>query len=316
MRSEVVVVMAPAWLAAAVHHRVLCWWRIRYGQRTYGDRVTGSVRVVLDVDTGIDDALALLYAVASPALDLCGVTAVAGNVPVEVAARNSAAVLAHAGAVGVPVAAGASRTTAGAGPRSGPTNHGPDGLGGVVLPTPGARAGDDVEALVGRVAGAGPFTLVGLAPMTNLPAVTSLAEDVVLVAGELAVDEPPELNAGHDLAATASTLAAARSTTLYVVDVFEQVTVAASDVERLRSSGRPAARLAGDLLAVRRSHLIGDAGALVLLTRPELFAVETRRVGLVGDHLTETPDGRAVEVVVGVDAAAAARTFVEVLLSA
>lgn len=278
--------------------------------------MTDSTRVVLDVDTGIDDALALLYAVASPTLDLCGVTAVAGNVPVEVAARNAAAVLAHAGAVGVPVAAGASRTTAGAGPRTGPTNHGPDGLGGVALPLPVVRPGDDVESLVGRVAGAGPFTLVGLAPMTNLPAVAPRAEDVVLVGGELAVEEPPEFNAGHDLAATARTLAAARATTLYVVDVFEQVTVAASDVERLRSSERPAARLAGDLLAVRRSHLVGDAGALVLLTRPELFTVEARRVGLVGDHLTETPDGQLVDVVVNVDAAAAARAFVEVLLSA
>jgi inosine-uridine nucleoside N-ribohydrolase len=49
--------------------------------------------VLLDVDTGIDDALALLYTAAETRLDLAGVTTVVGNVSVEVAARNSGAVL-------------------------------------------------------------------------------------------------------------------------------------------------------------------------------------------------------------------------------
>lgn len=271
-------------------------------------------RVVLDVDTGIDDALALLYAVASPALDLCGVTTVAGNVPVEVAARNSAAVLALAGAAGVPVAVGASRTTAGTGPRTGPSDHGPDGLGGVAVP-PGAAPAVDVESLVRDVGAAGPFTLVGLAPMTNLPDLVQSAAEVVLVGGTTAVEDPPEVNAGHDPEATARTVASGRPTTLYVRDVFEQVSVPPGDVDRLRSSDRPAARLAGALLAARRSHLVGDAGALVLLTRPELFGVEARRIGLTGSHLTQTPRGRFVDVVVDVDAGAVARTFVEVLLA-
>jgi inosine-uridine nucleoside N-ribohydrolase len=271
--------------------------------------------VVLDVDTGIDDALALLYAVASPTLDLRGVTTVAGNVPVEVAARNSAAVLARAGAAHVPVAVGASRTTAGAGPRVAPTNHGADGLGGVVLP-PGDVTGAAVEALVREVADGGAFTLAGLAPMTNLPALAPRSARVVLVGGELAVEEPPELNAAHDPEATAATLACGRPTTLYAIDVFERVSVLPADVHRLRSSDRASARLAGELLAVRRSHLVGDAGALVLLTHPELFTLEPRRVGFVGAHLTEAPDGRQVDVVVDADVDAVARTFVEVLLRA
>jgi inosine-uridine nucleoside N-ribohydrolase len=269
-------------------------------------------RVVLDVDTGIDDALALLYAVASPLLDLRGVSAVAGNVPVEVAARNSAAVLAVAGAADVPVAAGAAATTSGAGPRTGPTNHGPGGLGGVAVPSPDDSRILDLAALDVDE----PFTLVGLAPMTNLPTLAPSAADVVLVGGELAVEEPPELNAGHDPAATARVLASGRPTTLYVIDVFEEVSVAPADVDRLRASARPAARLAGDLLAVRRSHLIGDAGALVLLTHPELFTVEPRSVGLAGGHLTEVPDGQQVDVVVAVDAEAVARAYVQVLLGA
>ncbi|HYJ26844.1 MAG TPA: nucleoside hydrolase [Nocardioides sp.] len=272
-------------------------------------------RVVLDVDTGIDDALAILYAVASRALELCGVTSVVGNVAAEVAARNSAAVLACAGAGDVPVAVGATRTLGGDGPRAGPTNHGPDGLGGVRLPAGADPAYDDAGAVL-RAAGArGPVTLLGLAPFTNVAALAHTATDLVLVGGELAAEEPPEPNAGHDPAATARVLAGARPTTLYVADVFERVSVAADDVDRLRSSDRPAARLAGRLLAVRRAHLVGDAGALVLLTHPGLFRVEPGGMGLAGGHLTATDDGRTLDVVVDVDAPAVAAAYVETLLS-
>ena len=245
------------------------------------ERQEGPRRVLLDVDTGVDDALALLYAAASPALELCGVTTVAGNVPVEVAARNSAAVLAHAGAGHVPVAVGASRTTAGGGPRTGPTKHGTDGLGGVALPPGPEPSALGVRAVVDEVASAGAYTLVALAPMTNVAELAPSAAEVVLLGGalggELAAGEPPEFNAAHDVPATL--------------------------------------RLAGDLLAVRRSRLIGDAGALVLLTHAHLFRVEQRRVGIVGSTLTEAPDGRLLDVVVGVDAPAVARAYVDALLA-
>lgn len=272
-------------------------------------------RVVLDVDTGIDDALAILYAVATPDLELCGVTTVVGNVPAEVAARSSAAVLAHVGAGDVPVAIGATRTIAGAGPRGGPTNHGPDGLGGVRLPVGADPSYDDPAAVLRAAAARGPVTVVGLAPLTNVARLAGTATDLVLVAGELVTGQPPEFNAGHDPVATAQVLADDRPTTLYVADVFERVSVPVADVARLRGSRRPAARLAGDLLAVRRAHLVGDAGALVLLTQPDLFRVEPRRVGLADGHLTSTDDGRLLDVVVDVDAEAVADAFVETLLA-
>ncbi len=271
-------------------------------------------RIVLDVDTGIDDALALLYAVVSPAVEPCGVTVVAGNVPVEVAARNSSAVLAAAGAGDVPVSVGAARTTVGAGPRTGPTNHGADGLGGVVLPPGPEPSGLGVRDLLDAVTRGGPCTLVGLAPMTNVAELAPRADAVVLLGGELVAQEPPEFNAGHDVPATGRALASGRPTTLYVIDVFEQVSVTAEDVARLRSSERAAARIAGDLLAVRRGRLIGDAGAVVLLTHPQLFRVEQRQFGVAGGHLTELPDGRGLDVVVGADAPAVARAFVDTLL--
>lgn len=272
-------------------------------------------RVVLDVDTGIDDALAILYAVASPDVELCGVTTVVGNVSADVAARNSLAVLARAGASDVPVAVGATRTLSGAGPREDPTNHGPDGLGGVRVPTGTETSYGDPAALLRSAAIVGPVTLVGLAPLTNVAELAGTATDVVLVAGELRTEEPPELNASHDPLATARVLTGVREPTLYVADVFERVSVTPADVARLRSAPHEAARLAGDLLAVRRGLLVGDAGALVLLTHPHLFRVEPRRMGLVGRHFTEADGGRLLDVVVGVDAPAVATAYVETLLA-
>jgi pyrimidine-specific ribonucleoside hydrolase len=110
-------------------------------------------------------------------------------------------------------------------------------------------------------------------------------------------------------------LAAGRPTTLYVADVFDRISTSTHDVDRLSASSRPAARLAGALLAVRRGRLVGDAGALVLLTHPHLFRVEPARFGMVVGHLTGTEEGRRLDVVVDADADAVVEAFVEVLLS-
>ena len=69
--------------------------------------MAGRMPLILDVDTGIDDALALLYACASPEAELVAVTCVAGNVPLEAVVANTLAVLELGGRGDVPVHAGA-----------------------------------------------------------------------------------------------------------------------------------------------------------------------------------------------------------------
>ena len=128
------------------------------------------VPLVLDVDTGIDDALALLYACASPECELVAVTCVAGNVNARRVAENTRAVLELAGRDDVPVVLGREQplvkpleTT--------PETHGPRGIGYAELP-PARRPLERDEAAVRIVdvarARPGEITLVTLGPLTNL----------------------------------------------------------------------------------------------------------------------------------------------------
>ena len=95
--------------------------------------------VILDVDTGIDDMVALLIAATAPELNLRGVTCVAGNVEIHHVARNTGKILRMVGRGDVPVSIGAAR------PlhrrlRTAPDTHGPTGTGYVELTGRGSRA--------------------------------------------------------------------------------------------------------------------------------------------------------------------------------
>ena len=148
--------------------------------------------LILDVDTGIDDALALLYACASPDADLLAVTCVAGNVDAQQVARNSRAVLELAGRADVPVLLGAERPLVKA-LETTPETHGPFGIGYADLPAPSRElapehAADRMVALARSRPGE--ITLVTLGPLTNLalalerePALPSLLRGYVLMGG-------------------------------------------------------------------------------------------------------------------------------------
>src|SRR3954447_9065134 len=125
--------------------------------------------IVLDVDTGTDDALALLYAVGSSQLELRGVSCVAGTASLDRVVDNTLKVLDAAGAPDVPVAAGATKPFI---ERTRPDGqfHGEDGLARVQLP-PTSRVRSEqsaTELLHAQIMAADePVTLVSLAPMTN-----------------------------------------------------------------------------------------------------------------------------------------------------
>jgi purine nucleosidase len=154
--------------------------------------MTATLPVILEVDTGIDDSLALLYTVASPEADLVAVTCVSGNVEARQVATNTLAVLELAGRTDVEVAVGREvplerplETT--------PETHGPHGIGYAELPAPTRPVSDrhGVDVIVDEVRRRpGEITLVTLGPLTNLavaierePALPRLLRGYVLMGG-------------------------------------------------------------------------------------------------------------------------------------
>jgi purine nucleosidase len=132
--------------------------------------MTDRTPLILDVDTGIDDSLALLYVAASPDAELVAVTCVSGNIDGAQVAINTRAVLELAGRTDVEVALGREvplfrqlETT--------PETHGPQGLGHAVLPPPSRPLSErhGVDVIVEEVRRRpGEIVLVTLGPLTNL----------------------------------------------------------------------------------------------------------------------------------------------------
>jgi len=150
-------------------------------------------KIVWDMDPGIDDALALILALQSPEIQLLGITAVAGNAPVEITGANVRRVLEYLKADSIPVAMGA------AAPLNHPLEdalsyHGPDGLGNCGLPPPVTplsldKAWDFLAHLISGAPG-GEITLVATGPLTNVarafelyPALPAVVKGVVLMGG-------------------------------------------------------------------------------------------------------------------------------------
>jgi len=167
--------------------------------------------IVVDVDTGIDDALALLYACAHEEAHILGVSTVVGNVALSAATRNTRAVLALAGRADLPVWPGAA-TALSVSVRDASEVHGRTGLGHAVLPEPQEpeRVVHAVDAIVAAArAHAGRLILVAVGPLTNIalavmsePELPRLVKRFVMMGGAYAepgnVTPSAEFNIWHD----------------------------------------------------------------------------------------------------------------------
>ena len=220
--------------------------------------------LLIDCDTGIDDALALLYACASPEAELAGVGCVAGNVELPHIVRNTLAVLELAGRGEVEVAAG--RAAPIARPlRIADDTHGPTGLGYAELPAPTGSSGprDAAELIVAQARERpGELTLVTLGPLSNVavalerePALPSLLKELVMMVG--AYRSPGntaptmEWNAGVDPEALAATIAGWAATDAplplaFGLDVTERAKMTPAHLDRLaQAAGDPDDRVVG-----------------------------------------------------------------------
>jgi pyrimidine-specific ribonucleoside hydrolase len=293
-----------------------------------------TIPVILDVDTGVDDALALLFAARHPELDLRAVTCVSGNVGVDQVVVNTLTVLDAAGASAVPVARGAAHPIVQA-PRPLRPVHGVDGLGDVGWP-PSGRIADPrhaVELLRDELTAGPPVTLIALAPLTNValllrtyPEVIDGIDRFVFMGGSAGrgnCTATAEFNAWHDPEAAAVVLDVLATTstpvTMYGLDVFYGPLATAEDAGALAASTDPASRLAAELLRFGLARYgtgtttIGDAGAVCAVvdpgglgTRPlpvrvELTGTWTRGQTVVDQRPSTDEQRPAIDVGVEVD---------------
>lgn len=148
-------------------------------------------RVLLDMDPGIDDALALLFALGFTELELVGVTAVAGNAAVEKTSVNARRVLEYVGRGEVPVYAGSSRPLAR--PLSTAEHvHGSDGLGDAGIPLPRSPPQTGALQFLSKTIKENPHevTVIATGPLTNIalsflhnPDLPSLVRELVIMGG-------------------------------------------------------------------------------------------------------------------------------------
>lgn len=261
----------------------------------------GSTPVVMDVDTGIDDALALLLAARSPEIELLGVGTVSGNVSASLAARNTLRVLEVAGADAVPVAVGAEAPLVEPG-HDATWVHGTDGLGNTGQPAPAGSPTDEhaVDQLL-RLSRehAGELVVVAVGPLTNLAlaqardaAFARRLRRIVLMGGSARVggnrSSWAEANIASDPEAAAVVFSCEAPRTMIGLDVTMQVMLDEQDVERLARSDDPAGRFAAEILPCYLDAYAGWTGVRRCALHDPLALAVVAEPALVGTHSLPT----------------------------
>jgi inosine-uridine nucleoside N-ribohydrolase len=256
-----------------------------------------STPVLLDCDPGHDDAIALLLALASPELELLGVTTTYGNQTLEKTTANALRVLELVERTDVPVSAGADRPLA----RElfvAAHVHGESGLDGPSLPEAHATPiSDDAASFMARMirAASAPVTIVATGPLTNVA--RYLAEHgsdgigrVVAMGGAIAEGNftpAAEFNVWCDPEAAAAVFDSGLDVSMMGLDVTHQALLGADVEARLRATGRVGAFVADLNVYFTRYHRetygwegapIHDAVAVAHLIRPDLVETQHRNV--------------------------------------
>jgi len=259
------------------------------------------IPVLIDCDPGQDDAIALLLALASPELDVVGVTTVAGNQTVDKTTVNALKVLELAGRSDIPVAGGADRPLIG-NLVVADDAHGATGLDGPDLPAPTARPIEEhaVDFLVKSLESAErPLTLVATGPLTNValllasyPEVARKIERIVLMGGAIAEGNQTasaEFNIWTDPEAAFRVFESGLDLTMIGLDVTNKAVLTTDDAAGLRGSGP-----VGEAVAAMLDFYVGfytgfyehggapihDAVAVAHVFRPELVTTLDRHVAV------------------------------------
>jgi len=271
-----------------------------------------SATIILDCDPGIDDALAIAFAVGHHGIELAGITTVAGNVTLDKTTANALAVASFVGAGGVPVTAGCAAPLLRPARHAGHV-HGESGLGSAVLPPPGRMAEDGhaIDYIVSAIAAApGEITLVATGPLTNIalalhrePRLPQWVRDFVIMGGSAGrgnVSHAAEFNIWADPEAASVVFGAGWTVRMIGLDVTLRARATAAVQERMGEFGvlgadllLPALARYADSNNTAGEPPVHDVCAVVSVVSPEIFtytpaAVQVETTGRLTSGMTVT----------------------------
>ena len=280
-------------------------------------------RVIIDTDPGLDDAIAILFALECGRFEVLGLTSVAGNIGIDRTTENAGRLLALTGRTDIPVAVGADRPLR----RWGIdviAIHGNDGLKGVALPPSlAAPLPDAVGWIAEKLAAepAGSIDILALGPLTNIARLVAEHPEAAGNIGRLivmggTVHEPgnagprSEFNFASDPEAAAIVVRSGIGPTIVPLDVTRKVRASTDYVASLR--GTPHGDAAADLLTAylqdgRQSRPLHDPCVMLLALDSSLFRIETLRIAIdLGDDadagaIIVRDGGMPAQIALGVD---------------
>ena len=308
-------------------------------------------KLILDLDTGIDDTLALLYALASPEAELIGIAGTFGNVSVETGVANDLALLELFGRPDIPVFAGIDHPSWADSFSVMPESrrfHGRNGTGDVEIPARAraqAQTQSAVDFIVDAVRAMSPEDLIVIptGASTNIAAALEAAPDtvgrarIVMMGGSLTqpgnVTPFAEANIMQDPEASSKLFAAGAQITMIGLDVTTQMKLTRAQAEEFRATGTATGAFLSDMLAyyidvTEEAHPTGVPGcnlhdplAVAAALDPSLIdtfscdiMVETEGAGrgrTIGDPARVTCPSGRTQVALAVDAQRFVERFME-----
>jgi purine nucleosidase len=267
-------------------------------------------RIVLDVDPGIDDSLAILLALASPEVELAAIGVTGGNCSLADGVRNAIGVLELAKRTDIDVCPGVALPLIRP-PFTAPETHGDSGLGYARLaPVSTAPANEHaVDRIIREIMSApGEVTLVAVAPLTNVamairkePKIVQAVKQLIIMGGAVKVDgnttSLAEFNFFVDPHAAHIVLHSGMPITLVPWDITRDVTLYQDDLAPLLATNTPLGDFVRELTRFYMEfHLacfgyagcsVNDPAALVLAFAPDLAVTEPRYVDIeINSELT------------------------------
>jgi purine nucleosidase len=218
------------------------------------------LRIIIDSDPGVDDAVGILLALRSPELQVEAITAVSGNVPLELTLPNALRLVEIAGRTSIPVAGGASHPLT----RRLVTAryaHGNNGLAGVDFPAPTIKPSrESANEMLRRIIRANPgeITIAAIGPLTNIaillrsdPEIAPLIRGIAIMGGSLSggnITPSAEFNFYADPEAARVVFDANLPLTMVGLDVTRKVLLTEDHVKLLEASRDAAGQAAGKIM--------------------------------------------------------------------